>query len=59
MTGKELKELINGIPDNAAIVVTRGNAYKDFKIVGVEDSTSIGVYEIRYTDFETDNYWEE
>jgi predicted secreted protein len=58
MTGKELKELINGIPDNAAIVVTRGNAYKDFKIVGVEDSTSIGVYEIRYTDFETDNYWE-
>lgn len=58
MIGKELKQLIKDIPDNAAIVVTRGNAHKDFKIIGVEDSTSVGVWEIRYDDFKTDNPWE-
>lgn len=58
MIGKELKKLIKNIPDDAAIVVTRGNTSKDFKIIGVEDSTSVGVWEIRYTDFKTDNPWE-
>lgn len=58
MIAKELKQLIKDIPDGAAIVVTRGNTSKDFKIVGVEDATSVGVWGIRYTDFETNNPWE-
>ncbi len=59
MLGKDLKKLVEKIPDDAAVVVTRGNTNPDFKIVGVEDSTNVGVWEIRYDDFMTDNYWEE
>ena len=44
MNAKELKQLIKDIPDDDAIVVTRGNASKDFKIIGVEDSTSFGIW---------------
>ena len=58
MNAKELKQLIKDIPDDDAIVITRGNTSKDFKIIGVEDSTSFGIWEIRYDDFKTDNPWE-
>lgn len=59
MTVGELKQLLKDLPDNDAIVVTEGNRYPDFKITHIEDSTSVGVWEIRITDFETDNPWEE
>ena len=59
MTIGKLKELLKGLPDDDAIVVTEGNRYLDFKITHVEDSTCVGVWEIRITDFETDNPWEE
>lgn len=59
MTGKKLKQLLKDLPDNDAIVVTKGNHYPDFKITHIEDATSVGVWEIRITDFETDNPWEE
>ena len=59
MTVGKLKYLLNGLPDSDVIVVTKGNANVDFKITHVEDSTMIGVWEIRITDFETDNPWEE
>jgi hypothetical protein len=47
------------LPDNNAIVVTEGNRYPDFKITCIEDSTSVGVWEIRITEFKTNNPWEE
>ena len=59
MTIGKLKELLKGLPDDDAIVVTEGNRYPDFKITHIEDSTCVGVWEIRITDFETDNPWEE
>jgi hypothetical protein len=59
MTIKELKQLLKDLPDNDAIVVTKGNTNPDFKITYIEDSTSVGVWEIRITDFKTDNPWEE
>lgn len=59
MTVGKLKELLNELPDDSAIVVTEGNRYPDFKITNIEDSTSVGVWEIRITKFETDNPWEE
>lgn len=59
MTVGTLKEVLNELPDNDAIVVTEGNRYPDFKITHIEDATSVGVWEIRITDFETDNPWEE
>ncbi len=59
MTVKKLKQLLKDLPDNDAIVVTEGNRYPDFKITHIEDATSVGVCEIRITDFETDNPWEE
>lgn len=59
MTVGKLKQLLNDLPDDDAIVVTEGNGYPDFKITHIEDATSVGVWEIRITDFETDNPWEE
>jgi hypothetical protein len=59
MTVGTLKQLLNDLPDDNAIVVTEGNRYPDFKITHIEDSTSVGVWEIRITKFETDNPWEE
>lgn len=59
MTVGKLKQLLKDLPDNNATVVTEGNCYPDFKITHIEDSTSVGVWEIRITDFETDNPWEE
>jgi len=59
MTIGKLKELLKGLPDDDAIVVTEGNRYLDFKITHIEDSTIVGVWEIRITNFETDNPWEE
>ena len=59
MTVGELKQLLKDLPDDAAIVVTEGNRYPDFKITNIEDSTRIGVWEIRTTKFETNNPWEE
>lgn len=59
MTVGKLKQLLKELPDNDAIVVTEGNCCPDFKITHIEDSTCIGVWEIRITDFETDNPWEE
>jgi len=56
MTVGKLKQLLNDLPDNDTIVVTEGNCYPDFKITNIEDSTSVGVWEIRIT--ETDNPWE-
>ena len=59
MTVGKLKQLLNNLPDSDAIVVTKGNCYSDFKITHIEDATCVGVQEIRITDFETDNFWEE
>ena len=59
MTVGKLKQLLKDLPDNDAIVVTEGNTNPDFKITHIEDSTSAGVWEIRITDFETDNPLEE
>ena len=59
MTVGKLKQLLKDLPDNNAIVVTKGNTNPDFKITHIEDSTSVGVWEIRITDFKTDNPWEE
>jgi len=56
MTVGKLKQLLKDLPDNNAIVVTEGNTNPDFKITHIEDSTSVGVWEIRIT--ETDNPWE-
>ena len=58
MTIKELVEQLSKYHDDDAVVVTKGNRGTDFKITHVEDATSIGVVEIRYTEFETDNPWE-
>ena len=49
MKVKELKELLNNLPDNDLIVATEGNTSPDYTIVGVEDSTMCGVWEIRIT----------
>ena len=59
MTVGKLRELLDGLPDSDAIVVTKGNTSADFKITHVEDSTMVGAWEIRITEFETDNPWEE
>lgn len=59
MTVGKLKQLLDVLPDSGAIVVTKGNTSADFKITHVEDSTMVGVWEIRIADFETDNPWEE
>ena len=59
MTVGKLKQLLKDLPDDDAIVVTEGNTNPDFKITHIEDATSVGVWEIRITDFETDNPWEE
>lgn len=59
MTVGKLKQLLKDLPDDNAIVVSQGNRHPDFKITHIEDSTSVGVWEIRITDFETDNPWEE
>ena len=58
MTIGELKKQLSEWDDDNAIVVTRGNTHPSFKITHVEDSTCVGVIEIRITDFETGNYWE-
>lgn len=59
MKGKEFKELVNRILDDDVVIVSRGNASPGFKITGIEDSTVVGVWEIRIDDFETDNFWED
>ena len=59
MTVGKMKQLLKDLPDNNAIVVTEGNRYPDFKITHIEDATSVGVWEIRITEFETYNPWEE
>ena len=61
MTVGELKRRLDELKldDNDIVVVTQGNSYPSFKITGVEDSTCAGVWEIRFTDFETNNFWEE
>jgi len=61
MTVGELKRQLNAaeLNDEDAIVVTRGNAFPSYKITHIEDSTSIGVWEIRIDDFSTNDYWEE
>lgn len=60
MNGKRFKELINNnIGDNDIVVVSRGNAFPSFKITGIDDSTVVGVWEIRIDDFKTNDLWEE
>lgn len=59
MTKKELIKQLESLCDDDAVVISMGNSYPMFKITHVEDSTMVGVYEIRYTEFETNNPWEE
>lgn len=59
MTVGELKRQLEELNDDDAIVVSRGNSHPSYKITHVEDSTSIGVWEIRINDFMTNNFWEE
>lgn len=58
MTVGELKKQLSEWDDNDAIVVSKGNTYPSFKITHIEDSTCVGVIEIRITNFETNNFWE-
>lgn len=65
MTVGELKkQLSEWGTDDDAVVVTRGNAHPSFKITHVEDSTCVGVVEIRITDFPPSddkyfNWWQD
>lgn len=59
MTVGELKRQLEGLNDDDAIVVSRGNSHPSYKITHVEDSTCIGVWEIRINDFTANNFWEE
>ena len=59
MTAGKLKQLLKDIPDDSAIVVTKGNRYYDYKITHIEDTPNVGIWQIRITDFETNNPWEE
>ena len=59
MTVGELKRQLEELNDDDAIVVSRGNSHPSYKITHVEDSTCIGVWEIRINDFMTNNFWEE
>ena len=47
ITVKELKDMLNDLDDNDLICVSEGNSSKDLYISHIEDSTSIGIYEIR------------
>ena len=58
MTVGELKKLLSILDDDDAIVVTKGNSHPSYKITHIEDSTSVGVWEIRIDDFSTNDYWE-
>ncbi len=59
MTVKDLKEVLNNFSDDDAIIVTRmGKREEMYKIFGVDDTTNVGVVEIKFTDFQTDNFWE-
>lgn len=59
MNGKKFKELVNAIPDDDIIIVSKGNTHPGFKIIGIQDSTVVGVWEIRIDDFETSDFWED
>lgn len=58
MKVKDLKKYLNELPDDDIIIATKGNGHPDFKITHVNDSTVVGVWEIRLDDFETNDYWE-
>lgn len=59
--GELKKQLSEQGTDDDAVIVTRGNRHPALKITHVEDSTCVGVVEIRITDFEDKNWnpWEE
>ena len=59
MNGKKFKELVDAIPDDDIIIVSKGNTHPGFKITGIQDSTIVGVWEIRIDDFETSDFWED
>lgn len=58
MTVGELKLQLKDLPDDDAIVVTTGNRGTDYKITHIEDSTCVGVWEIRIDNFQTSDFWE-
>lgn len=47
ITVKELREMLSELRDNDFITVTKGNTHQNYRITHVEDSTSIGFYELR------------
>lgn len=47
ITVKELREILSELRDNDLITVTKGNTHCNHRITHVEDSTSIGFYELR------------
>ena len=47
ITVKELREMLSELRDNDFITVTKGNTHSNHRITNVEDSTSIGFYELR------------
>ena len=47
ITVKELREMLSKLSDNDFITVTKGNTHSNHRITDVEDSTSIGFYELR------------
>lgn len=55
MTKKELLELLEDVPDNGILMIQMGgHSGSSHPIIGVEDSTVVGLYEIRcdpHTDF--------
>lgn len=60
MTIGELKKQLSEWDDDDAIIVSGcGNTWHSFKIIGVEDTTCVGVEKIKIAFFETDNFWEE
>lgn len=47
ITVKELREMLSELRDNDLITVTKGNTHRNYKITHVDDSTSVGFYELR------------
>lgn len=59
MKVKELKRLLEELDDDDVVIVSESNASPKYKITHIEDSTCVGVYELRITDFgENESYWD-
>lgn len=58
MTKADLIKLLEPLDDDDAIVINDSNTKPMYKITGLDDTTIVGVYRIRFTEFISDNPWE-